>query len=349
MTFQKLQTGRVFTAVIIIFVIGFMLNIVVQVGFVMSRMVDAMDPDLTQAEQEQRIQDEFDALMDEITEGSSTLNTLSMIQWGLMAVVTFFVARRTARKYAVSPEQAGGYGVMIGLGVTVLYGFCVCSSPTTFLVQIAFLVLILAAAAVGGQLGGQNLGARTPAPDVPGGPAYGDFPSGAQTPGGPLPGVAGRGAPPGGNPETYYNMGVSAALGGRREEARQHFTRVLQMQPRHVPAWLQLANLADTPEQAWNYIQQARSINPTDPAVLEAVDVIWPQVAAKASQPPHVQPPYPGGQQDDVAIPRTRLPGTPPPGESDADAGPDADTDADNDANPDAESGSDTGPPPDPA
>jgi hypothetical protein len=108
-----------------------------------------------------------------------------------------------------------------------------------------------------------------------------------------------------------------AALGGRREEARQHFTRVLQMQPRHVAAWLQLANLADTPEQAWNYIQQARSISPTDPAVIQAVEVIWPQVAANAEQqgPSRLQPPYQGATPDDASIPSSTLPDVAAPDE----------------------------------
>jgi hypothetical protein len=128
----------------------------------------------------------------------------------------------------------------------------------------------------------------------------------------------------GGNPDTFYNMGVIAALGGRRDEARQHFTRVLQMQPRHLQAWLQLANLSDTPEQAWNYIQQARAINASDPAVKQAVDVIWPQVAAHAAGQgaPHARAPYTGP----AAVPQTTLPPeddlavpppptlTPPPG-----------------------------------
>ncbi len=82
---------------------------------------------------------------------------------------------------------------------------------------------------------------------------------------------------------------------------------------RSTAAWLQLANLADTPEQAWNYVQQARSINAADPAVMQAVDVIWPKVAASAQQssPPRVQPPYTGGAQDDSEIPRTTLPKAP--------------------------------------
>jgi hypothetical protein len=107
-----------------------------------------------------------------------------------------------------------------------------------------------------------------------------------------------------------YNLGVAAAMGGRREEAREHFTRVLQDQPRNVAAWLQLANLADTPEQAWNYIQQARAINANDPAVQEAVNIIWPQVQANLQRKPPAtnQPPYLGGAQDDTEIPRSTLP-----------------------------------------
>jgi tetratricopeptide (TPR) repeat protein len=129
-------------------------------------------------------------------------------------------------------------------------------------------------------------------------------------------------APPKGRvrPEIYYNMGVQAALGGRREEARQHFTRALQANPRYIAAWLQLANLADTPADAWQYIQQARAINPNDPAVQQAIAVVWPQITgtATSSEPPRSQPPYPGGAQDDVDVPRSTL----PPGAYDASATP---------------------------
>ncbi len=87
------------------------------------------------------------------------------------------------------------------------------------------------------------------------------------------------------------------------------------LNPRHVPAWLQLANLADTPEDAWNYIQQARLISPNDRAVQQAAELIWPQVSAHAQRqnPPTNQPPYAGATPDDPAIPRTRLPGSDAP------------------------------------
>jgi hypothetical protein len=75
-----------------------------------------------------------------------------------------------------------------------------------------------------------------------------------------------------------YNMGVAAVLGARREEARYYFVQVTQADPIHVDAWLYLANLATTPLEAWSYIQQARTINPQHPGVVEAVTIVWPQV-----------------------------------------------------------------------
>jgi lipoprotein NlpI len=75
-----------------------------------------------------------------------------------------------------------------------------------------------------------------------------------------------------------YNLGVAAALGNRREEARTQFVQVTQADPRNVGAWLYLANLATTPLEAWSFLQQARSIEPGNPAVQEAVSVVWPQV-----------------------------------------------------------------------
>lgn len=75
-----------------------------------------------------------------------------------------------------------------------------------------------------------------------------------------------------------YNLGVAAALGNRREEARTQFVQVTQVDPRNVGAWLYLANLATTPLEAWSFLQQARAIEPGNPTVQEAVNVVWPQV-----------------------------------------------------------------------
>jgi hypothetical protein len=84
-----------------------------------------------------------------------------------------------------------------------------------------------------------------------------------------------------------YNMGVAAALGGRREEARYYFVQVTQADSRHISAWLYLAYLATTPLEAWSFIQQARAIDPGHPAVQEAVGMIWPQVQHLYGEAPH--------------------------------------------------------------
>ncbi len=262
-----------------------------------------------------------------------------ILQWALVALAIFWVVGRTARR-AESQAQAVGYGVMIAGGVALTYGVvCSClpavalSSSSLLLIAFVFLGLFVAAGYAGGRNAALNLQPE-PAKTAPASmPRFG-----GGRPSEPVP-AAGSG------PKVYYNMGVQAALGGRAEEARQHFTRVLQMEPRNVAAWLQLANLADTPEQAWNYIQQARAIDANDPAVREAVAIIWPQVAASAEkrEPPRNQPPYPGGQQDDTAIPHSRLPGS----VLDAAEKPDSGVPGDDDDEPEVPPGTPLPPPPD--
>ncbi|MEP7286337.1 MAG: hypothetical protein ABI947_11270 [Chloroflexota bacterium] len=75
-----------------------------------------------------------------------------------------------------------------------------------------------------------------------------------------------------------YNKGIAAILGGRRDEARSWFVEVTQTNPQHVEAWLNLANLATSPLEAWSYVQQARAIAPNNPSVQQAVNIVWPQV-----------------------------------------------------------------------
>jgi hypothetical protein len=45
-----------------------------------------------------------------------------------------------------------------------------------------------------------------------------------------------------------------------------------------VRAWLYLAHLATSPLEAWGYVEQARAIDPSNPQVVDAVEVVWPQV-----------------------------------------------------------------------
>ncbi|MBN2303384.1 MAG: hypothetical protein JXQ72_02830 [Anaerolineae bacterium] len=272
MTVENVQLGRVVQAIVMILVISFVIQIGIGVCYGAARVMQVLsdlDPDATEQEQEDRMREEIDSIMDEAADGSSTLNTLSILQWAFASAVTFFITLRTARFHATSPEQGTGYGLLTGLGVVILYGLCILGTPVAILVKLVFILLIVGAGIFGGQMGG-SMGA--PVRPLP--PGYKPVRQGPDSPGG-LP------LAPGENPDTYYNMGVSAALGGRRDEARQHFTRVIQMQPRNIAAWLQLANLAEHPAQAWEYVQQARAVDPQDPAVMQAVDMIWPQVAAQ--------------------------------------------------------------------
>jgi tetratricopeptide (TPR) repeat protein len=292
MSFDNLDYGRIFQVVLLIAAIGIVLSLGAQMIYGIARGLSAiadLDPNASPDEQQERIQEEMDKMLEESMKGWSVLTTLSIIQWTITALVTFYITRRMIRRTARTPQQATGYGLLIGLGVLFIYGLCILFAPGTapevILLKLVFMGLVVAAGAMGGRSAGQNLAPATPRP--------GGQPEQPRAPYHPPSAPSG----PGGNPEVYYNMGTSAALGGRREEARQHFTHVLQMQPQHVAAWLQLANLAETPQQAWNYIQQARAIDANNPAVQEAVSMIWPQVhaASQAKQAP-APPPAPEEQ-----------------------------------------------------
>ncbi len=296
MTFQNIRPGRVMLAVFLIFALNLGASLAVSTVYVMTRVVDVVDPNATSQEQEEALQKEIDALMTEVQNGSDAITRLNVAQWSLATLITLAVSYLVVRQAATDPAQATGYGVLIGLGVLLVYGLCICGAVVNGSIRLAFLVLIFLAALLGGQWAGRHPKAQVSTQEIAAVPGLFTSP----------PPAAGRLSA-----ETYYNMGVQAALGGRSEEARQHFTRAVQQNPHYVEAWLQLANLSETPEQAWNYVQQARSLSPNDPAVQQAVAIIWPQVSASAAgnEPPRNQPPYPGGEQDDVHIPSTRLAG----------------------------------------
>jgi hypothetical protein len=302
MTFESVQFGRVMRAVAITVIVGTILSFGTCYCYLLAELLPKVDTNADFATQQKQLQEELQPLAEDIAaHPPATLNIMFLVQLGLVVLLAGWQTYWAAH-VAQSARQAIGYAVLVTLGILSTYGVMLLFVPTLFVIKVLFYGVLAAVNLRAGQMAGQMIGRRGPAqPQVPGFRS----PSGA----------SGPAAPPGANPEPYYNMGVMAALGGRREEARQHFTRVLQMQPRHVAAWLQLANLADTPEQAWNYIQQARSISPTDPAVMQAVEVIWPKVAANAERqgPSRLQPPYTGASPDDASTSNSTLPGGPPP------------------------------------
>ena len=311
MSFQNIIIRRVITAVASVW--GLSILALFLVGCIMapllpSAMADGLQNYLDAVSDPDATPEEMNAQRDAFWGDFSTPITVQyVLQWTAAVLATFWVARRSARQ-ADSPEQAVGYGALIGGGVALTYGtICTClpsivlAAPSLLAIVVLYLGFFVAAGYYGGRRAAPEItGKRVltgTAPTFGGLPGFGDLP----------PMAAAQDTT---RAQTYFQMGVQAALGARREEARQHFTRVLQLQPRSVPAWLQLANLADTPEQAWNYVQQARALSPNDPAVRDAVAIIWPLVAQSAErrEPPRNQPPYPGGQSDDAAVPRAWLP-----------------------------------------
>ncbi|NDJ78538.1 MAG: hypothetical protein GYB65_19990 [Chloroflexi bacterium] len=352
MTFENLQTSRIIIAVAATFIVAIPLYFVVAgVALVLSPvemqrdlwdiMEESFDPETDEFDQGAYL-DNVEAFQEEYR---AEFTLQSVFNWTLVIVTTLVTAWWACRQ-AYSTEHATGQGLVVGAGVALTYGGCcvMCNGTVDVLLRLVFFGGLFVAGLAGGWLAGQNVDPnRQPPPKPagrpgsypygpygapPGGP-YGAPSSGPQggpyngpqasssslsppdippsAPGGFMPGTT-----PGMSPDVMYNMGVSAALGGRREEARQHFTHVLQMNPRHLAAWLQLANLAETPQQAWNYIQQARAINPNDPAVLQAVDTIWPQVHRQA---------MPSGAADE-ATPDAGPPDIAPPDIVPPDAGP---------------------------
>lgn len=319
MRLQNLQLNRVLRAVLIVTAIATVLSFGACYCFLIGELVDEVDPEADLSTQQEQLQKRAPEIVEEVLRDPPPgLNLLFLGQLGLVVLLAFWQSYWAARG-AISPEQAGGYGLAVGVGVLVTYGLLLLVfGPISFLYKFAFYAALLAATITGGRLAGQRLDRFGPTADKSkrfdaapfGGPGYGPVtPSFA-------PGQLSGPAPRAENAQVYYNMGVSAAMGGRRDEARQHFTRALQIDPRHLLAWLELANLSDTPEQAWDYIQQARALEPNHPSVIQAVNLIWPQIADKAAggAPPLGQPPYRGAPPDEPGIIRSQMPPQAPPG-----------------------------------
>ncbi|MCD4686575.1 MAG: hypothetical protein K8S97_11630 [Anaerolineae bacterium] len=330
MSFQHIQYRRVIMGVVTIFGVSFILSLLSQclVSPFMPAEIGERTMDLFETvNDEETTPEKFDAERERFwSDFGRELTIQYAMQWFIVALVTFIMAQRIARR-AATREQAIGYGVLIGIGVIASYGLLCSCLPAIYLAPntlFPLAVIFWIVFAMAGYLGGRSV--SNDLQPTPAAVTFGSAPHAPQS------------QAASGDVAMYYNMGVQAALGGRREEARQHFSRVLQGQPRNLAAWLQLANLADTPQDAWQYVQQARAINPSDPAVLQAVDIIWPQVAQSAAQqgppasqlpgasPAHSAPRVPGSALDEIfdaapvptpAAPpdaAAEFPAAPPPG-----------------------------------
>ncbi len=305
MSLQNLHFDRVFRAVLIVTAIGSLLSFGACYCFLISELLDEVDPNADLSTQQEQLQRRAPEIVENVLRNPPAgLNILFLTQLGLIVLLAFWQSYWAARA-ARTPEQAGGYGLAVGVGVLVTYGMLLLIfGPVAFVYKLAFYAVLLAGTLTGGRLAGQRIDRFGPAPEAPLTSAF---------PAAPLPSASARAE----NAQIYYNMGVTAAQGGRRDEARQHFTRALQLNPRFLLAWLELANLAETPEQAWDYIQQARALEPDHPGVVQAVNIIWPQIADKAgrgaAEPPTARPPFRGAPPDDPGIIRSQLPPQAPP------------------------------------
>jgi hypothetical protein len=276
MNVQKLPTQRIVTTVTAATIILMGLTLMIQFGYMLVRAVSDLPQNASPAEQQARFDAEISQMNREISQGAQNFTIVYMIAWGLAVPITFAASYWAARG-AENPRMASMTGGAVAVGIVSTYGVaCVlCSSGTNsglFMVALGFDGLLFASGVLGGRLAARGLNKPRRRPQSAPAPTW--------TPP----------AMPNGT-EIYFNMGVVAAVGGRRDEARKHFGTVIQMAPYHIGAWLQLANLADTPEEAWDYVQQARAVNPNDPAVIEAVNVIWPRI--KAKQAPESPPDEP--------------------------------------------------------
>jgi len=318
MRLQNLELNRVLRAVLIITSIGIVLSFGACYCYLISELLDEVDPQADISEQQRQLQQRAPEIIEDVlTNPPPGLNLLFLGQLGVLLLLSFWQSYWAARA-ATSPDQAGGYGLAVGIGVLVTYGMLLLVfGPIAFIYKFAFYAALLAVTISGGRLAGQRLDRFGPAPDKAkyASPLADNSPFGTFGP--VVPGqLTGGLVPRSENAQIYYNMGVSAALGGRRDEARQHFRRTLQIDPRHLLAWLELANLADTPEEAWDYIQQARALEPNHPRVVDAVNIIWPQLQHKAAggNVPQAQPPFPGAGPDAPGVIRSQLPDPTPPG-----------------------------------
>jgi len=83
---------------------------------------------------------------------------------------------------------------------------------------------------------------------------------------------------------TALRLGIAAARVGRRHAALRHLRQVLQLAPDNVPALLWLAGLAEDPQDALDYVQQALAVEPDNERALAALE--WAQQRLSGAAPP---------------------------------------------------------------
>ena len=206
MSFQNIQPGRVVQAVFLTFVLGIVFSFRPNLSTRWSGGGRGIELDSDATLENSRPAQE-DGSSSESTEPSSALSVLS-VAWALTAD-TGILHGPPYRANTPSPPAGDRLWGCDRPGRVILYGLCICSASVTFRSTPVLALIVWAASSA----------ASPPAPAWARRPAkrHGARPSIFP------PSPDRTSIPPSGNPETYYNMGVMAALGGRPDEARQHF------------------------------------------------------------------------------------------------------------------------------
>ena len=71
--------------------------------------------------------------------------------------------------------------------------------------------------------------------------------------------------------DSQLQDGIALARGGEREQALGVFRRIIQLNPEHEQAWLWLAWVAESREEARRYLKEARILLPSSPRIAEAL------------------------------------------------------------------------------
>src|SRR5512133_2838783 len=71
--------------------------------------------------------------------------------------------------------------------------------------------------------------------------------------------------------DNLLEQGISAALTGRREEARALLTQVVEADDRNEQAWLWLSGLVEAPEEMRTCLENVLHLNPANPKAQQGI------------------------------------------------------------------------------
>lgn len=96
---------------------------------------------------------------------------------------------------------------------------------------------------------------------------------------------------------TLLQAGIQAARDGNKAQARQLLLQVTELDPSQEQAWLWLAGVTPTPQEAVTYLETALALNPHNPQAQEGLRWLQSQLPpTKEPEPDIVPPELPAGE-----------------------------------------------------